>query len=69
MRQCVQRKSETSIGSIQDITSFTIQYRYFPINQMHKSYGILKIQDNVQYKQGLLIHSHLTEDKKTFSRT
>ena len=43
-----------------------LQYkdRYFPINQMHKSYGILKIQDIVQYKQSKLIHSLLTEDKK-----
>ena len=31
---------------------------------MHKSYGILKIQDIVQYKQSKLIHSLLTEDKK-----
>ena len=31
---------------------------------MHKSYGILKIPDIVQYKQCKIIHSLLTEDKK-----
>ena len=43
-----------------------LQYKdkYFPINQMHKSYGILKIPDIVQYKQSKIIHSLLTEDKK-----
>jgi len=43
-----------------------LQYKdkYFPIDQMHKSYGILKIPDIVQYKQSKIIHSLLTEDKK-----
>ena len=31
---------------------------------MHKSYGFLKTQDIVQYKQTKLIHSPLTEDEK-----
>ena len=31
---------------------------------MHKSYGILKIQDIIQYKQSKIIHSLLTGAKK-----
>ena len=31
---------------------------------MHKSYGILKIQNIVQYKQSKVIHSPLSDDKK-----
>ena len=66
--------SNTSLKPLQLVQNRilrALQYkdRYFPINQMHKSYGILKIQDIVQYKQGKLIHSLLTEDKKTSGRT
>ena len=44
----------------------TLQYKdkYFPINKMHKSYGILKLQDMIQYKQSKIIHSLLTGAKK-----
>ena len=43
-----------------------LQYKdkYFPINKMHKSYGILKLQDMIQYKQSKIIHSLLTGAKK-----
>ena len=37
---------------------------YFPINQMHKSYGILKIQDIGKYEESKIIHSLLIKDKK-----
>ena len=40
------------------------QNKYFPVNQMHKDYEILKIQDIIQYKQSKIIHSLLTGDKK-----
>ena len=44
----------------------SLQYRnrYFPINEMHKDYGILKIQDIIEYKQSKLIHSLLTGAKR-----
>jgi len=43
-----------------------LQYKnkYFPVNEMHKNFSILKIQDIVQYKQSKIIHSLLTGDKK-----
>ena len=51
---------------VQNRTLRALQYKdkYFPINKMHKSYGILKIQDIIQYKQSKIIHSLLTGDKK-----
>ena len=51
---------------VQNRTLRALQYKnkYFPINKMHKSYGILKIQDVIQYKQSKIIHSLLTGAKK-----
>ena len=62
----VSNASLKSLQSVQNWILRALQYRnrYFSISQMHKSYGILKIQDIVQCKQSKLIHSLLTEDKK-----
>ena len=38
--------------------------KYFPINKMHKSYGILKLQEMIQYQQSKIIHFLLTGAKK-----
>ena len=38
--------------------------KYYPVNEMHKNYSILKINDIIQYKQSKIIHSLLTGDKK-----
>ena len=42
-----------------------LQFRnkYYPINEMHNEYAILKVHDIVQYKQFKIIHSLLTGDK------
>ena len=37
-----------------------IKTRYLPINKMHESYKILKIQDVIQYQQNENIQSFLT---------
>ena len=34
--------------------------KYFPINEMHKEYSILKVKDMIEYKQSKIIHSLLT---------
>ena len=43
-----------------------LQYKnkYYPVNEMHRNYNVLKIQDIVQYKQSKIIHALLTGDKK-----
>ena len=55
-----------SLQLIQNRALRALQYKnkYFPINKMHKDYGILKIQDVVHYKQSKIIHSLLTGAKK-----
>ena len=51
---------------IQNRVLRALQYKnkYFPINEMHRDYEILKIQDIVEYKQNKIIHSLLTGAKR-----
>ena len=51
---------------IQNRALRALQYKnkYFPINNMHRDYEILKIKDVVEYKQSKIIHSLLTGAKR-----
>ena len=53
----VSNTSSKPLQSVQNRILRILEYNdiYFPINQMHKSYGILKIPDIVQHKQSKII--------------
>ena len=62
----IQRTSLKPLQLAQNRALRALQYKnkYYPINEMHKDYGILKVHDIVQYKQSKIIHSLLTGAKR-----
>lgn len=46
---------ETTLG-VFEFAQYNFSHIDFPVNQMHRDYDILKIQDNIQYKQSKIIH-------------
>ena len=46
------------------LRALQFQNRYYPTNELHKNFSILKVNDMVHYKQSKIIHSLLTGAQK-----